>query len=235
MKGFALSDDGQTVWIGANDPAIGIQRSVRGGPFTRVRGSIPVRCMRYHAGVLYVCANESTEGYALGCSTDGGDRIAPLFAMRAISGVNLCPAGTAAHDRCEPLWTAQRTSLFGALDGSTDVVFVTHTDASLDLFDAPAGLDAFDVAAPTDVRAEDRSSPFDAPTDRAPAIDAPTSRDAGKGTVDVVRDVPAPKDVAGRPASPSDCGCHAVGARRSLPGLFGVVLALASFRRRRRA
>ena len=244
MTGFALSDDGQTVWIGANDPAIGIQRSVRGGPFARVRGSIPVRCMRYHAGVLYVCANESTEGYALGCSTDGGDRIAPLFAMRAISGVTLCPAGTAAHDRCEPLWTAQRTALFGALDASADVAFVTHTDASLDLFDSPvspaapdvsAGLDVFDAAPPPDARVEDRPSLMDAPTERASVGDVPVPRDAGEGPVDAPRDVPAPQDVVSRAPPPSDCGCHAVSRGARLSTLVGLALALISFRRRRRA
>jgi MYXO-CTERM domain-containing protein len=244
MTGFALSDDGQTVWIGANDPTIGIQRSERGGPFTRVRGSIPVRCMRYHAGVLYVCANESTEGYALGCSSDGGDRIAPLFAMRAISGVALCPAGTPAHDRCEPLWTAQRAALLGALDASTDVAFVTHADASPDLFDAPdaphtpdapAPIDVFDAGLQLDVRVEDLPSLMDLPVERAPVTDAPAPRDAVKAPVDAPRDVPAPQDVASRTPPPSDCGCRAGSAGARPSWLVGLALVLAAFRRRRRA
>jgi hypothetical protein len=115
MVGFALSDDGRTVWIGSQDRAEGIQRAVAGGPFARVRATVTVTCLRQHAGVLYVCTDEAVDGFALGCSLDGGDRIDPILSLRDLAGPSLCPAGTSVADRCGPLWPAQRTMLL-ALD-----------------------------------------------------------------------------------------------------------------------
>ncbi len=93
MRGFALSDDGATVWFGSSDAREGLQRSVRGGPFARTREQPVVQCLRQHAGTLYVCADEAVDGYALGRSRDGGDTVTPLLSLRALTDPVTCPAG----------------------------------------------------------------------------------------------------------------------------------------------
>jgi hypothetical protein len=111
MIGFALSDDGRTVWMGSADRAEGIQRSIDGGPFTRVAADVTVRCMRFHAGALYVCGDELTDGFALACSHDGGDHLRPIFSLRNVIGPEECPAGSLVNDVCAPLWPTQREAL----------------------------------------------------------------------------------------------------------------------------
>ncbi|MBK6533120.1 MAG: hypothetical protein IPF99_27085 [Deltaproteobacteria bacterium] len=105
MVGFALSDDGDTVWIASTSRAEGIRRSVRGGPFTRVGGDVGVKCLRYHAGLLFVCADEVTDGYALGCSRDGGEHIDPLLSLRRLTGSPAaCGGDTPVGSTCGPIW-----------------------------------------------------------------------------------------------------------------------------------
>lgn len=111
MRGFALSDDGATVWFGSSDAREGLQRSVRGGPFARTREQPVVQCLRQHAGTLYVCADEAVDGYALGRSRDGGDTVTPLLSLRALTDPVTCPAGSVVGDRCAALWPAQRAAL----------------------------------------------------------------------------------------------------------------------------
>ncbi len=111
MRGFAVSDDGQTVWFGSSEAREGLQRSVRGGPFVRTRDQPVVHCLRQHAGTLYVCADEGVDGYALGCSRDGGDTITPLLSLRALASPVTCPAGSVVGDRCASLWPVQRAVL----------------------------------------------------------------------------------------------------------------------------
>ncbi|MFO0606034.1 MAG: hypothetical protein U0324_22805 [Polyangiales bacterium] len=111
MRGFALSDDGATVWFGSADPREGLQRSVRGGPFARTREQPVVHCLRHHAGTLYVCADEGADGYALGCSRDGGDTITPLLSLRALAAPVTCPASSPVGASCGALWPVQRAAL----------------------------------------------------------------------------------------------------------------------------
>ena len=56
MLGFALSDDGATVWIASANRAEGIQRSERGGPWVRMAADVGVKCLRFHAGTLFSLA-----------------------------------------------------------------------------------------------------------------------------------------------------------------------------------
>lgn len=160
MKGFALSDDGRTVWVGSSDPNEGLLRSVEGGAFERVRERVAVQCLRHHAGLLYVCADEAIDGYALGCSSDGGDHILPILSLRQIPGPLACPRMTATGDRCPAAWPALRDRL-RAIDASVPRTPVLH-DASDDVTNDAN--DANDAAITTDAE-----SPPDATTAPPPA------------------------------------------------------------------
>jgi hypothetical protein len=133
MRGFALSGDGRTVWVGGPDD--GLLRSVDGGPFERVSG-VQVQCLRWHAGSLYVCGNHVVDGFNLARSDDGGRTMVPLVDFRRLGPPAGCAAGTTVRDQCAPTWATVQSG-FGALP-----------DAGLDA-GADAGTDAGAAAPPT--------------------------------------------------------------------------------------
>ena len=204
MVGFALSDDGETVWTASTSRSEGIQRSVRGGPWTRVGGDVGVQCLRYHAGLLFVCANEVTDGYSLGCSRDGGEHIDPLLSLRRLTGPSpSCGSDTPVGSTCAPIWSTTSAPL-GSIDASAPRDPVFHdagpgdeavSDASADEPEASpdAGMTGLDAGAGMDVppMTRDLGQP-DAPALDVPALDAPSP------------DVPAFD--AGRDAASADVG-----------------------------
>lgn len=257
MAGFALSDDGTTVWMGSTNRTEGLLRSVRGGPFRRVAASVTVRCLRYHAGVLYVCGDEADDGYLLGCSTDGGDRIDPLVSGRSLLGVSeRCDGATPVGMTCDSLWPPVRMSLT-AIDAGPIPTPVGH-DASLPDAAMDAATDAATDAAEAGLDAPPEAAPDVAP--EAPAVDAPAGKDVAGPEVaadapsamdaDVLptMDAPTGPDVADAadaadargnvppPPTPNDCQCRA-GTTRAAPraALLLSALCAAAFRRRRRA
>ncbi len=121
MRGFALSVDGRTVWVGGPDD--GLLRAVDGGAFERVSG-VQVQCLRWHAGSLYVCGNHVIDGFNLARSDDGGRTMVPLVDFRTLGAPAGCAAGTAVRDVCAPTWATVRSG-FGVesdagLDAGTD-------------------------------------------------------------------------------------------------------------------
>jgi MYXO-CTERM domain-containing protein len=224
MVGFALSDDGDTVWIASTDRAEGIQRSVRGGPWTRVGGDVGVKCLRYHAGLLFVCADEVTDGYALGCSADDGDHIEPLLSLRRLTGAPaVCGDSTPVGSLCAPAWPAVTSQLAG-IDASAPRDPVPH-DAGATVADRPTPADAErDAGAAPDVTARDVPS-LDVTARDAPALDA-TAVDVP--SLDAAAD-------AGAPTPTDGCGCR-VGStpRAGVGALPWAALALAAATRRRR-
>jgi hypothetical protein len=130
MRAFALSDDGNTVWYGSSDRAEGLRRSVRGGEFIRVGEQPSVQCLRYHGGLLYVCADEALDGYALGCSNDLGDHIVPILSLRSLEDRSACGAESSVGSRCPALWPAQRRTL-RAIDAGVVSERLPHTDAGV--------------------------------------------------------------------------------------------------------
>lgn len=180
MSGFALSDDGSTVWIGSVNRSEGISRSIRGGPFRRVAATVTTRCLRYHAGVLYVCADEAEDGFLLGHSIDGGDRIDPLLSGRLLTGVgDRCDRSTPAATICNDLWPPVRMALAMidagpppspvfydaavATDTARDVLAESPLDAAIDVL----GENPVDLAT-TDTPTETTSPPPDTSTDTGP-------------------------------------------------------------------
>ncbi len=111
MRGFALSGDGRTVWVGG--PRDGLLRSVGGGPFERV-SEVQVQCLRWHAGALYVCGNHVIDGFNLARSDDDGRTMVPLVDFRTLGPPTACGAGTAVREVCAPTWSNVRAE-FGSL------------------------------------------------------------------------------------------------------------------------
>ncbi len=133
MLGFALSDNGSTVWVASANRTEGIFRSVDGGPFRRVMATVTARCLRQHAGVLYVCTDEAADGYLLGSSIDGGDHIDPLMSGRLLGGPSpMCNASTQVGMVCGPLWPMQRMTLT-SIDAGPPPTLVPRDAAVIDL------------------------------------------------------------------------------------------------------
>ncbi len=126
MRGFALSDDGETVWMGGPDPRDGVLRSVGGAAFVQV-GQRAVECMRQHAGTLWVCQTFVPGGVMLARSDDGGDRFVDALTFAALQGPPArCAAGSTMREVCPSRYAqvraviAPRADAGPALDAGPD-------------------------------------------------------------------------------------------------------------------
>lgn len=109
MLGFAYSGDGRTLWIGG--PADGLLRSDDGAPFRPV-AELSVRCLRWHAGALYICQDHTVDGVALSRSRDGGATREAILRFSAIAGPpSACAASTPVRTVCGPAWPAVRRAV----------------------------------------------------------------------------------------------------------------------------
>lgn len=145
MTAFAVSDDDRRVWWGTSQRASGIQRSIDGRPFAPVGPPISLRCMRFHRGTLFVCADEGADGFSLGWSRDGGEHVSPMMSLRDLEGpLQPCEVG-GVTGRCAAPWSALAPRL-AELDAAASPARVT-LDASSDGY-------AEDLAAQGDTRAD---------------------------------------------------------------------------------
>jgi hypothetical protein len=165
MTGFAISGDGETLWIGGLDPADGLQRSTdRGATWKRI-GDTKVQCLRWHAGALYVCATNETDHYALGRSCDDGTTIHPLLGFSGIVGVYTCPAASIEATTCPTRLEALRPQ-FPTGDLPTGDCPTVPADSGPDAADADARTDTSivttDATVDADASALDTSMPADA-------------------------------------------------------------------------
>lgn len=146
MDGFALDDTGRTVWAGG--PSDGLHRSDDGGrTFVQV-SPLGVFCLHHREGVLYACADWVTGDFALGRSTDGGQRFAPVLRFESIEGAVDC--GPSQRLGCGAQWPTF-AQFFQRRDGDASVPVVVRDsgrpgprDAGA-LADGPPG-DARDAA-----------------------------------------------------------------------------------------
>jgi MYXO-CTERM domain-containing protein len=151
MTGFALSDDGATVWYGSGDG--GLYRSAdRGLHFTQV-GAAPALGLRFHAGALWLVTDWLREPFALGRSMDGGDHFEPVLRFEDVMGPPVCASPSEATSICVDRWAAFRTSI-----------------------EAPPPRP--DAGAPRDAAA-DLGATADAPPDAGPADAGTGAADAG--------------------------------------------------------
>jgi len=119
MRGFALSDDGRSVWGGG--PEDGVWRSVDGAAPTRFSAE-PVDCLRWSDGSLWACRT-FVPGGALVLRSDGEAPFVTALSSAEVGGPpTRCPARTLLRDVCPGRWSVVRRTLVPStlLDASTD-------------------------------------------------------------------------------------------------------------------
>ncbi len=134
MLGFAISDDGRTVWYGGGS---GLLRSEdRGRTFLPV-SELPIFCLKQHQGTLWACSDWVRTGYALGRSADGGRSFEAALRWADVPGPPECADGSAAARVCVERWKgAQAQILFPDEKGDGGAPGAPERDAGL------AGMDA---------------------------------------------------------------------------------------------
>jgi MYXO-CTERM domain-containing protein len=210
MTGFALSNDGRSVWIGSPGylPDDGIFLSTDGGATWAAKSEgHTVLCLRHHDGILYMCTPpEMNSGIALACSGDDGETFSPLLTFTDLTGPESCPAGSPGRDLCDPEWPALRARLIP--DGGAPPL-------------GPRGC--------TRAPARDAGVP-DAPAADAPVADAPTAPAAG---ADAAGNADARPSIA-PPAGDGGCSCTFTGSASTYAPAAIVGLLAFLLRRRRR-
>lgn len=146
MRGFAISDDGRTVWAGS-----GIGDGVwvaRDGTLDFVQVStLRVRCLEARGEELWLCVDQIIDGFALGRSEDGGETVERVFELDWLEEFPECPKCSATSVIC-PFWKDDLALDFAQYLG-TDAGW-EPTDASIPVECLPdlgplgrdAGLDA---------------------------------------------------------------------------------------------
>lgn len=119
MLGFALSDDGRTVWIGS--PEDGLLRSDdRGRSFAPV-SDLPTLCLRQHAGVLWACSDWTQRPFALGRSRDGGRTFEPVVRWEGVDGAFRCDPSLMGPTVCGGQWPGIRDQIARAAETGEDL------------------------------------------------------------------------------------------------------------------
>lgn len=102
MRGFAMSDDGATVFVGSAQGG-GVWVARDGSVSFEQVAAVDVRCLTLDGSTLYLCADPITTDYALGRSDDGGATITPLLHMRDVRQLLSCPHCSSVSLVC-PAW-----------------------------------------------------------------------------------------------------------------------------------
>jgi hypothetical protein len=201
MTGFALRDDGSTVFAGSGDPSEGLLRSRDRGKTWEVASKLAVLCLKSAGKRLFVCSNHFLPGgFPVGVSEDDGTTVRPLFRLADIRGPLGCDAG--ASEACERVWPATRALL------------------------TPSPVDA-DAAAP-DERTDDDAA---APTTPAASVGSEAdARGGGPGAHDGRSRACDCATAIGAPRSTADVNARGAFATLAIAA-FGVVLRRARRRR----
>ena len=138
LLGFALSNDGQKVYIGG--PNDGLQAaSTTDFAFTK-KSTVEVQCLKLADDGLWTCSSEKS-GFVLGLTKDEGATFEPKMHFCDVRGPLTCPTGTSTNVKCSlggtapdsvPPWPGQRATL-----GCTD----TNSDGGLGADGSPDGPD----------------------------------------------------------------------------------------------
>ena len=168
MTGFALSDDGATVWYGSAEG--GLHRSTdRGLHFTSL-GMIPALGLRFHGGALWLVTDWLRQPWALGRSMDGGEHFEGVLRFEDVPGPPECASPSEGTSICTDRWPAFRTSI-----------------------EPPSRPDA---GAPADARVTEPDVP--ATPDAATGVDRPIADDAPWDAAVPAADAGAPRVAIGR-------------------------------------
>lgn len=114
MLGFALSDDGRTVWIGSHEEGL-LRSDDRGRSFAPV-SELPTLCLRQHAGVLWACTDWTRRPFALGRSRDGGRTFEPVVRWESIDGAFRCDSSLMGPTVCGWQWPGIQDQIGRAAD-----------------------------------------------------------------------------------------------------------------------
>lgn len=109
LKGFALSPDGQTVVVGGD--LDGVNRADTSTFSFEKASDVGVRCMRWTPEGLYVCADETTDGFTIGVSQDKGSSFDVLLHLPCLPGPIDCGGGTTVGQTCPAEWPALATQI----------------------------------------------------------------------------------------------------------------------------
>lgn len=102
MRGFAISDDGQTVWIGSGG-SDGVWVAREGSlTFTQVN-DLSVRCLAARGDALWLCVDQIQSEFAFGRSLDGGETVEPLLRLDEVEALPTCPTCSTTGLTC-PFW-----------------------------------------------------------------------------------------------------------------------------------
>jgi hypothetical protein len=117
MLGFALGDDGATVYVGLGDSHdLSGQRPVDTNALGIYRGAAPdfsftrelvgqVGCLLSASTGLFVCGDHGTTKFELGLSTDEGKTATSIFDWGPKFGTELaCPSKSGTARACDPQW-----------------------------------------------------------------------------------------------------------------------------------
>lgn len=118
MRAFAISEDGRTLFAGSATGA-GLWVARDGATVFEQVSDLDVRCLAVHQGALYVCADQLTEGFALGRSTDDGASVEELLRFEEARTLPEC-ARCATTELVCPAWVrdleADLATYFGGVD-----------------------------------------------------------------------------------------------------------------------
>lgn len=212
MLGFALGDDGNTLFYGGPDDGL-VRSRDRGKTFEHI-GDAHVLCLRWHAGELYVCGTNETDHFALAHSCDMGSTLRPMLGFfGGISGIYPCPASTVEGSSCKERLDGIHLALSEA--GTTTDLPADPTCDGDAIADAVADSTLADVS-PDTLTDGDRG-------------DADGNGDAGSDSSN------GGETTVGNESS--GCGCSLRGAASSALGVspvFALFAAASMLRRRRR-
>ncbi len=117
LLGFALSNDGQKVYIGG--PSDGLQAaSTTDFAFTK-KSTVEVQCLKLADDGLWTCSSEKS-GFVVGLTKDEGATFEPKMHFCDIRGPLTCAPGTSTNVQCSlggpapdavPRWPGQRATL----------------------------------------------------------------------------------------------------------------------------
>jgi photosystem II stability/assembly factor-like uncharacterized protein len=88
ITGFALSDDGGTVYVGTKKDGL-LYASTSDFMFHQTQ-TVPITCLKYQAGKLWVCGLEPRSSFSIGTSTDNGATITTVARLCDLPGPQAC-------------------------------------------------------------------------------------------------------------------------------------------------
>jgi hypothetical protein len=128
LFGFALSPDGATVLVGGTSDGVW-RASTSDLTFAKV-SPLGVLCLAWSSAGVYACADERTDGFTVGLSTDEGATYTAVMHRADLTGPLACDAGTSVGEQCPSLWPATECVIGAtACDASPGDVGVTETAA----------------------------------------------------------------------------------------------------------